>query len=74
MKAFDPFSGSTRAGFAQGMREDPSKVNDTAFVSNHKELEHWLKRHPRVQEEIRENTAAFMHQENRYDNNANKPQ
>jgi hypothetical protein len=37
-------------------------------------LEHWLERHSREQEEIRENPAVFMPQENRYEKNANKPQ
>jgi hypothetical protein len=49
-------------------------VNDAALVSNHKELEHWLERHPRVQDEIRESPAVFMPQENRYEKNTNKPQ
>ena len=73
VKAFDHFLDKHRQVVREDLRNDPSKVNDAAFVSNHKELEHWLERHPRVQEEIRENPAVFMPQENRYDKNANKP-
>jgi hypothetical protein len=43
-------------------------------VNNHKELQRWLEKHPHVRDEIRENPSAFMHQENRYDKNENKPQ
>jgi hypothetical protein len=73
VKAFDQFL-HKHPQVAQDLGNDPSKINDTAFVSNHKELQHWLGKHPRVQDEIKENPAAFMHQENRYDKNVNKPQ
>ncbi len=59
---------------AQDLRSDPSKVSDTAFLNNHKELQRWLEKHPQVRDEIRENPSAFMHQENRYEKNENKTQ
>lgn len=73
VKEFDHFL-DKHPQVAQELRSDPSKVNDTEYVSNHKELQHWLEKHPQVRDEIRENPSAFMHQENRYDKNENKPQ
>lgn len=73
VKEFDHFLDRHRQ-VAQELRSDPSKVNDTEYVSNHKELQRWLEKHPQVRDEIRENPSAFMHQENRYEKNENKPQ
>jgi hypothetical protein len=73
VKEFDHFL-DKHPQVAQDLRSDPSKVNDSAYVSDHKELQHWLEKHPQVRDEIRENPSAFMHQENRYEKNENKPQ
>jgi hypothetical protein len=73
VKEFDHFLDKHQE-IAQELRSDPSKVNDTGYVSNHKELQRWLEKHPQVRDEIRENPSAFMHQENRYEKNENKPQ
>ncbi len=73
VKEFDHFL-DKHPQVAQELRSDPSKVNDTEYVSNHKELQRWLEKHPQVRDEIRENPSAFMHQENRYEKNENKPQ
>jgi hypothetical protein len=72
VKEFDRFL-DKHPQVAQDLRSDPSKINDTAFVSNHKELQRWLEKHPQVRDEIKENPSAFMHQENRYEKNENKP-
>lgn len=73
VKEFDHFL-DKHPEVAEDLRSDPSKVNDTAYVNNHKELQRWLEKHPQVRDEIRENPSAFMHQENRYEKNENKPQ
>jgi hypothetical protein len=73
VKEFDHFL-DKHPEVAQELRSDPSKVNDTEYVSNHKQLQQWLEKHPQVRDEIRENPSAFMHQENRYEKNENKPQ
>jgi hypothetical protein len=73
VKEFDHFL-DKHPEVAQELRNDPSKVNDAQYVSNHKELQRWLEKHPQVRDEIRENPSAFMHQENRYEKNENKPQ
>lgn len=73
VKEFDHFL-DKHPQVAQDLRSDPSKVNDTEYVNNHKELQRWLEKHPQVRDEIRENPSAFMHQENRYEKNENKPQ
>jgi hypothetical protein len=71
VKEFDQFL-DKHPEVSQELRNDPSKINDTAFLNNHKELQRWLEKHPQVRDEIRENPSAFMHQENRYDKNENK--
>lgn len=73
VKEFDHFL-DKHPQVAQELRNDPSKVNDTEYVNNHKELQRWLEKHPQVKDEIRENPSAFMRQENRYEKNENKPQ
>ena len=73
VKEFDHFL-DKHPEVAEDLRSDPSKINDAAYVNNHKELQRWLEKHPEVREEIKENPSAFMHQENRYEKNENKPQ
>jgi hypothetical protein len=59
---------------AQDLRTDPSKVDDTNYLNEHKDLQRWLEKHPQVRHEITENPSAFMHQENRQEKRENKPQ
>jgi hypothetical protein len=73
VKEFDRFL-DKHPEIAQELRNDPSKVNDTAYVNNHKDLERWLDKHPQVRDEIKENPSAFMRRENRYEKNETKPQ
>ncbi|MBV9483570.1 MAG: hypothetical protein JO249_22885 [Acidobacteria bacterium] len=73
VKEFDHFL-DKHPEVAQELQNDPSKINDGSFVSNHKELQRWLEKHPQVRDEIKENPSAFMHRENRYEKNENKPQ
>ncbi len=73
VKEFDHFL-DKHPQVAQDLRSDPSRINDTAFLNNHKELQRWLDKHSQVRDEIRENPSAFMHQENRYEKNENKTQ
>ena len=73
VKEFDSFL-DNHPKVAQELRSDPSKVNDTEYVSKHKDLQRWLEEHPQVRQEIRENPNAFMRQENRYEKNENRPQ
>jgi hypothetical protein len=48
---------------AEQLRKDPSLVQEKTFVANHPDLQKYLQDHPGVNEEIRENPDAFMHQE-----------
>ncbi len=73
VKEFDRFL-DKHPPIAQELQNDPSKVNDPAFLNNHKQLQSWLDKHPQVSNEIKENPSAFLHQENRYEKNENKPQ
>jgi uncharacterized protein YukE len=52
---------------AEQLRKDPSLVQDKTFVANHPDLQKYLQDHPGVNEEIRENPDAFMHQERRFE-------
>jgi hypothetical protein len=68
VKEFDSFLDSNPK-IARDLKEDPSKVNDQAWVSQHPELDNWLKEHKNVREEIKENPSAFMNREKAYDKN-----
>ena len=44
-------------------RSHPALVNDAGFVRQHRELGDFLRDHPRVREELKENPGAFMNRE-----------
>jgi phage-related protein len=52
---------------AEQLRKDPSLVNNREFIEKHENLKEFLAQNPGVQDEIRENPNAFMHQEQRFD-------
>jgi hypothetical protein len=64
---FDSFLDS-HPKIARDVRENPSRVNDAGWVSNHPELKEFLENHPKIREELKENPQAFMHREKRLDN------
>jgi hypothetical protein len=66
LRSFDQFLDSHRE-IAEQLQKDPSLLKNTQFVRNHPALDSYLQQHPQVREEILENPAAFMRQENRYD-------
>src|SRR5918912_754869 len=68
VKEFDAFLDANPT-IARDLKEDPSKINDQAWVSQHPELDNWLKEHKNVREEIKENPSAFMNREKAYDKN-----
>ncbi len=68
VKEFDSFLDS-HSDIAKDLRQDPSKINDEAYVSAHPELNHWLKEHTNIREEIKENPSAFMNREKAYEKN-----
>ncbi len=68
VKEFDSFLDS-HPEIAKDLRQDPSKINDEAYVSAHPELNHWLKMHTNIREEIKENPSAFMNRDKAYDKN-----
>lgn len=49
------------------VRKDPSLLTNQKFVSSHPELQQFLAGHPQAAQEIRENPAAFMAVDNRFD-------
>ena len=51
---------------------NPGLVNDPDFLNHHHELKTFLKDHPEVREEMRENASAFMRREQRFDNVDNR--
>jgi phage-related protein len=52
---------------AEQLRKDPALINNQQFVEKHPELQEFLQSHPGIREEFRENPAAFMRQEERFD-------
>jgi small nuclear ribonucleoprotein (snRNP)-like protein len=66
LASFDRFMDS-HPEIAEQLRKDPSLVKNGDFVRNHRDLQEYLQQHPGVSEEISENPARFMHQEQRFD-------
>src|SRR5580698_851031 len=63
---FDRFLDSHRE-IAEQVRKNPALVDDREFVTNHPALETYLRDHPAVREQWRQNPNAFMQEENRLD-------
>ena len=63
---FDQFLDS-HPKIARDINEDPSRVNDKDWVSNHPELKDFLESHPKIREELRENPQAFVNNGRRYE-------
>jgi hypothetical protein len=64
---FDSFLDS-HPKIARDLRENPSRVNDAKWVSDHPELKDFLESHPKVREELRENPQSFINHERRFEN------
>jgi hypothetical protein len=52
---------------AQQLRSDPSLINNDRWLDNHYELDNFLRRNPRVREELQASPRRFMAWERRYD-------
>lgn len=52
---------------ARDLNAYPARVNDSDYLSHHKDLDAYLKKHPDVREEFTHNPSAFMHQESSFD-------
>jgi hypothetical protein len=66
VKEFDKFLDS-HPNVAKELRQDPQKINDQAYVSQHPELNKWLEDHSNIRREIQENPSAFMNREKSYE-------
>jgi phage-related protein len=47
--------------------KDPSLIRNKEFVEKHPELQEFLQSHPEIRQEFRENPAAFMQEEQRFE-------
>lgn len=63
---FDQFLDGHRE-ISEQLRKDPSLVNNERFVKDHPALQTYLNEHPGIRGQLRENSAAFLRQENRFD-------
>ncbi|HWZ83691.1 MAG TPA: hypothetical protein VNW47_13760 [Terriglobales bacterium] len=52
---------------AEQLRKDPSLIRNEEFVSNHPELQEFLRDHTGIREEFAENPNAFMRREQRFE-------
>src|SRR5207245_2439839 len=64
LATFDRFL-DTQKEIAKDLKQNPALVNDPEFVKKHKDLRSFLKNHPEVREEVRENPSRFMPREAR---------
>lgn len=48
----------------------PARINDSDYLSHHKDLDNFLKKHPEVREQFSHNPSVFMHQESAFDASA----
>ena len=49
------------------LRQNPSLVNDSAYLAQHPALREFMQTHPRVREELGENPRRFMQRERRHE-------
>lgn len=54
-------------GEARELNAYPARINDSDYLSHHKDLEAFLKKHPEVREQFMSNPSSFMHQESSFD-------
>jgi hypothetical protein len=66
LSQFDQFLDSHREVDEQ-VRRDPALLDNREFVDSHPELRSFLQDHPGIHDDIRQNSYAFMHQEERFD-------
>lgn len=52
---------------AEQLRKDPSLLNNQKFVQSHPALQQYLQQHPELRSQAQENPAAFMQQQQRYE-------
>src|ERR1700723_2886116 len=52
---------------AQQLRKDPSLVDNEEFVKSNPALQSYLREHPELRAQLKQDPNAFMHQEERYD-------
>jgi phage-related protein len=57
----------THPEIAEQLRKNPSLVNNPEFVEKHPALQQFLQEHGGVAQELRQNSNAFMQQEQRFD-------
>lgn len=69
LASFNAFLDSHRE-VADQVRRDPSLLDNRDYVENHPELKAYLADHPGVRDDVRSNPDAFMHQEDRFDREA----
>jgi hypothetical protein len=52
---------------ARELNAYPARINDSDYLSHHKDLQAFLKRNPEVREQFMSNPSAFMRQESTFD-------
>ncbi len=52
---------------ARDLNAYPARINDSDYLSHHKDLQAFLKKNPQVREEFMSNPSAFMRQESSFD-------
>src|SRR6266700_2476634 len=65
VSSFDHFM-DTHPADGQALRNNPSLINDPAYVNNHPALASFLDQHPGLAREFSENPNQFMHAERQY--------
>lgn len=53
---------------ANDLKQNPSLINDPAYLQGHPSLQTFLSKHPGVSEEAKENPNQLVHREQRFDN------
>lgn len=66
LRSFDGFL-DKHPEIDEQLRKNPQLINDPQFVSQHPELQEYLKNHPRVTEELKEHPKFFMHRERKFE-------
>ena len=58
---------------AEQLRKNPKLIDDNKWVADHQALQQYMAEHPTMRREFDEHPYAFMHDENRFDRQTDRP-
>jgi hypothetical protein len=54
------------------LKQNPQLINDSQYLANHRQLQEFIRKHPHIGDELRDNPNYFMNREKRYEKHEKK--